>query len=592
MTLQVAVLGIDGSGKSTLAQALPMVLSADLKLVAGSAGNDYSVFGPDQDHAAPSFYPKGLPIAGRIAAACRRLAKGFADNPGIYPYFKLAQMMFQDDAAASMARRYHCDVMVSDGNLILSATGRGGNYKRGASGAGGMTRERSRPEDLRSVYDFLLDGKPIPAEGLARLPSMKAPGFVAKLARLFGFDGVWVPDAVIFLDLTPEAALARVRSRGGKVDRHENEADMERARDSYRKALKAFEEYRGHACAHVIQAAGATPEEVLKAAVEALRPQLESGRAGQDGAVLGTPEGETVRNLMNPSYLVRYLLGKWFDDAWREPFFPASQLGRQLLREGYSAGVMRIIYDQDELSYGLLDRVFLGYPLHRAVYDRLGILTRKLEPEIATRLQAGAAVRIFTAPSGFAYDLFRPLESIAAREPSLMSRVELVAADLDPHGVLAHELTQRARKLGIGFRFVVGDITSPATQEEFARGGPYDIALFVGLSSWLPRPAAIKHLAWLREHLSPLGMLVTDCFSAAAYSLGGRYVGYRAHYYSPGLYRCLVDYSGFDGFGAEVESGRDRINHVLVGRPRAAEPGARRHGAARTRRGGASRARH
>jgi hypothetical protein len=57
---------------------------------------------------------------------------------------------------------------------------------------------------------------------------------------------------------------------------------------------------------------------------------------------------------------------------------------------------------------------------------------------------------------------------------------------------------------------------------------------------------------------------VTDSFTAETYALSGRYVGYRANYYEPEVYRTLVDCCGFDGLGAEVESGRDGINHVLV----------------------------
>jgi hypothetical protein len=145
-----------------------------------------------------------------------------------------------------------------------------------------------------------------------------------------------------------------------------------------------------------------------------------------------------------------------------------------------------------------------------------------------------------------------------------MQRVEVVAGDLDPHGELAGELERRARWLGIAFRFVVGDITETATQRELSRGGPYDIALFVGLSSWLPKPLSLRHLRWIHENMSAGGVLVTDCFMAAAYALGGRYIGYRANYYSPALYRSMVDYCGFDGMSATVNSGSDEINHVLM----------------------------
>lgn len=59
-------------------------------------------------------------------------------------------------------------------------------------------------------------------------------------------------------------------------------------------------------------------------------------------------------------------------------------------------------------------------------------------------------------------------------------------------------------------------------------------------------------------------MLVTDTFTPAAYAIGGAAMGYRANYYPPGLMRTLLDYCGFDGLNAAVESGRDRINHVIV----------------------------
>jgi broad-specificity NMP kinase len=564
MTLQVAVLGIDGSGKSTLAQALPMAMAAEMNLVAGAAGTEFWVFAPEQDHMAPGFYPRGLPLAASLACACRWLAKRFVDNPGLYPYFKLANMMFQDDAAVSIGRRHQCEVVVSDCNLIMSAIGRASNYKRGVSRNGAQAV--SSANDLAAAFALLTEGKPLPPESTGSLPSMTAPGFIARLARRLGFDGVWIPDVVIFLDIEPATALARIMERGLKLDRHENVADMSRARETYLEALKALEAYTGKPCTHVIEVTRIEPREVIKRAVAALRPRIEMHRIAQPAKVLGTPAGSTARSVFNFRYLVRYLLGKWFQGAWREPFFPLSSMGRQLMREGYSAGVMRAIYEQDEVSLGPIERIFTGYPLHRAVYDRLQILSRNLEVELTDRLHHQARVRIFTAPSGFAYDLFRPLEAIASRQPELMEKVEMVAGDLDPHGVLAGELERRAERLGIRFRFVVGDITNPATQRELARSGPYDIALFVGLSSWLPKPQALLHLRWLHEHMSADGVLVTDCFMAAAYALGGRYVGYRANYYSPALYRCMVDYCGFDGMGASVDSGSNRINHVLMAR--------------------------
>jgi SAM-dependent methyltransferase len=524
-------------------------------------GDDFWVFGPDQDHLAPGFHPRGLPLAARLARLLRRAAKRTAGR-GIYPYVKLAHLMFQDDAAASIGRRYRCDVVVSDCNLILSAMGRAGNYRRGA------TRERSTVEDLRAVFAFLMEGTALPAESAGRLPSMSAAGNFSALARLFGFDGVWLPDVVLFLDLDPATALERIQGRGQRLDRHENLPDMQHARETYLKALRALETYRGRTCTHVIDACAAAPSEVLAQAVAAMRPHLDSHRAGSPQSVLGTAEGGR-RSALNPQYLVRYLGGKLFQGAWREPVFLLSPMGRRLLREGYSAGVMREIYEQHQRAHGLAGRVFFDYPLHRAVYDRLQILCSRLEPELEARLEVGQPLRIFTAPSGFAYDLFRPLESIAVRRPELMRHVHLVAADLDPHAALAGSLAERAQRLRLGsFDFVTGDITDGQTRSRIAQHGPFDVALFVGLSSWLPRPHTLRHLRWLRDRLCPDGILVSDCFTIDIYSLGGRYIGYRAVYYTPAQYRCLLDYAGFDGACTTIESGRDRINHVVVSRPR------------------------
>ena len=49
-----------------------------------------------------------------------------------------------------------------------------------------------------------------------------------------------------------------------------------------------------------------------------------------------------------------------------------------------------------------------------------------------------------------------------------------------------------------------------------------------------------------------------------AYALSGRYIGYKANYYAPEVYQAMLDYCGFDGLTADVTSGRDGINHVIV----------------------------
>lgn len=526
--LHVSVLGIDGSGKSTVAAALPGILAAETGCVIGSAGDSFRIVAPEEDHLASRFCPDGLPLRARLALRLKRLAKALVDHPKLYAVFKLAHLLAQDSAAKILARRYKTHLFVSDGNTLLSTAGRAGNYLREAPDA----------KDLQALFAYALRFNAVPA-----------------------------PDVVIFLDVSPAVALARIKARGKKIDRHENVADLAQAREMYLKTVAAFQSHRTPDAAHVIRVDQLSLGETLRAVSEVLKPHLLSSHTAPhvSDAPLGTTDlqDEVIRRkTVNARYFFRYLLAKWFSGAWREPTFFFSKLGRLFLKEGYSAGVMRAIYDRDENDYSPLDRVFLEYSLHRAVYDRLQILVKKIAPELEARFATGEEVHIFTAPSGFAYDVFRPLEDIARRDPQSMKRVHVTAADLDPHGVLAEELTARAKRLGIRFTFHRGDITDQTLLAKLEAAGPFDLALFVGLSAWLPKPQTLRHLAWLSKNLAASGVLVTDCFTPAAYALSGRYIGYKANYYTPDVYAALLNYCGFDS--ADIESGRDAINHVLV----------------------------
>jgi len=429
--------------------------------------------------------------------------------------------------------------------------------------------------ELKAFFEYLLEGKPLTKKIQAKLPHLEKARMVQRLAARFGLRAGWLPDVVIFLDLSPAIAMTRITSRGQKIDRHENEDDLAQARHMYLKILDAFGMYRSPEVAHCLAVDNMTPGETLRAVLELLKPHILAHQRQEmaEKVPLGTPTVELTqsavwRKLLNYRYFVRYLMANWFRGAWREPTFMFSRLGRLLLREGYSAGVMRAIYDQDEKRYCLLDRIFLGYPLHRAVYDRLHILTRRIEADLEKRLQGGRDVNIFTAPSGFAYDLFQPLNAIANRMPRAMRHVRLVAADLDPHGYLENDLATQAEHLGLRFQFLRGDITDDTMRAKFEEAAPYDMVLFVGLSGWLPKLEVVRHLKWVYENITDDGVLVSDCFTPQFYALSGRYVGYKASYYTPSLYKAVMDYCGFDGAGARVESGRDEINHVMLFQPK------------------------
>ena len=576
MTLHVCVLGIDGSGKSTVTTALPYILAAEMKVRAGSAGDVFQMVEPDEDLLASNFHPNGLPITGHLSGWFKRLAKIFVDNRHLYPFFKLSQMVFQDSAAIKLSRRYRADVVVSDGNVLLSAMGRAANYTSPASDRSNTTVKAPDANEIKTVFDYLLNGKPLAEARQATLSRLRKAKRALWLTQHTGLHAGWLPDIAVFLDIAPEVAMARIAARGRKVDRHENVDDLAQARNMYLKTVDAFSQYRSPSVAHRIETANLTPGETLQVVLDALKPHILAYKV--EGTNRNIPLGTTTvkltggalwTKLLDRRYLLRYLLANWFRGAWREVTFLFSKLGHLLRTEGYSAGVMRVIYDQDDKRYGLFDRIFLEYPLHRAVYDRLHNLTSAIKPELEKRLAAGGDVTIFTAPSGFSYDLFRPLEAIRAKAPEAMEHIRLVAADLDPHGLLAEELTKRAKNIGIHLDFLMGDITDTQMRARFSQAAPYDMVLFIGLSGWLPKPEIVHHLKWIRQNIREDGVLVSDCFTPSFYALPGSYFGYKANYYTPDVYRSLMDYCGFDGASARVESGRDEINHVILLSPKA-----------------------
>jgi hypothetical protein len=198
----------------------------------------------------------------------------------------------------------------------------------------------------------------------------------------------------------------------------------------------------------------------------------------------------------------------------------------------------------------------------------LQILKAVLEEELDRRLgnlAAGQTLNILTAPSGYAFDLLRPLACLAEKYPAQMAQVHLTASDLDPDGRIEAELTREAQRLGLQFEFIRGDLTAEPMRRQFQARGPYEVVVFVGLSGWLPKPHLARHLKLVRQALLRAdGVFVSDCFSAAAYALSGKYAGYKGHYYTPRDYAHLLAYCGFAPQHIQWQSGQNRLNHVCL----------------------------
>src|SRR6266481_447217 len=193
VTLQVAIIGIDGSGKSTLAASLAVVIAAEHGLIAGSAVADEFWFrAPQIDIAGPGFHPHGYAIAARLDRVFRKLSHVVVEHKALYPSAKVFQMLLQDNAAVKLSKRYAVDVMISDGNLLLSGAGRAFNY-RGPAG------DPASVDDVDHAFQHLLQGRRLGPESRRRLPNLRVADVLAVTARLTRLQGIWMPDRAVFL---------------------------------------------------------------------------------------------------------------------------------------------------------------------------------------------------------------------------------------------------------------------------------------------------------------------------------------------------------------------------------------------------------
>lgn len=556
MTLHICILGIDGSGKSTIAAALPAFLAANGAVIAGSATGSFRVVAANEDLLAPDFRPAGLPIAGRLAICFRSFASRLADHALFGPLSRALQLLSRDNAARTLAQRYSTTVFVTDDNACLSMLRAAGTEVR-----------TSDTEDIRALFSYIFDDVPVPKESRSRLPKRIRKKLIFKLTNFLGLRALWLPDVLIFLDLSPAVALTRLKSQGQTGDRQETLADLSRERTTHLRTVEAFDQYRLGRATHFLHVDDLSIGEIMQGVLEAISAHMPAAVTRAASPLNATDRYGKQKNL-NRQYMSRYLLPKLFRGAWREPAFLLSPMGRRFRKEGYSAGVMRAIYQASDGQVGLADRIFFDHPLHRAFHDRLKILSEKISHELKVRLSNGHEVSLLTTPAGLADEILGRLEEIELQDPDAMKRVHLVAVDLDPEGELEDRLKEHAQRLGIQLTFLRGDVTNQQVRSRLEEWGPFDLAVSVGLSNYLPKHQLLLHLASLRNNLLPSGRLITDCFSPQSYALSRHYRGYEGNYYSPEMYLVILDYCGFDGLNAEVESEANGINHVVVATPR------------------------
>ncbi|MBN2441060.1 MAG: deoxynucleoside kinase, partial [Spirochaetales bacterium] len=331
MSIHIALLGIDGSGKSSVSSTLPALLAAELKVSAGSAGEEFRITTADGDHLGPSFDPKSLPLSIRLSKYFKKKAKKNVDNRKLYQVFKVAHMLFQDSSARKLESTYDPSIIISDGNAILSACGREINYRK-VDGVSPSTDERSlSTEEMSQLFEYLVHDESIPASTIAKMEKIRKIRKLKKVCSFIGLDTFWLPDFVFFLDISPEEAMRRIKNRGNKIDRHENITDLNNAREMYLKTLNALSIYRKKTAYHSIQVDKKSPGEVLNEIVSIVKKKIKRkdlsvkrmspllGKAIED-----LENKNFLAKILNRNYIINYLIKKFFKGAWREPLFICS----------------------------------------------------------------------------------------------------------------------------------------------------------------------------------------------------------------------------------------------------------------------------
>lgn len=264
MSFYVSIIGIDGSGKSTVTPALASLAAAELNVTAAAVGAGLSCKAPREDLCAPGFAPDGEMMSVRIGQWFRWISKSAAAHRRLYPLLKLLHLAAQARTVRQAVDRYQPGVIFSEGNLLLSAAGRAINYVDAHAAASALATLTNPFLRLEILYDYVMDGKPLSPDLIRAIPGLKMMRWLRRLDVRLKLGLMELPDAIVYLDIPPEVALARLVASGQKLDPHENILDLTQARVMYRHVVSFFRRRRGERYARVIDVTGLSVGQTLR----------------------------------------------------------------------------------------------------------------------------------------------------------------------------------------------------------------------------------------------------------------------------------------------------------------------------------------
>ncbi len=218
----VAVMGVDGSGKSTLSHSIARQLSAAHEVCLVTDGLEFYTGGRQKD------------IRPLLAETVRQRIGTYAKHASSLKHYKvpkLAELLLRDYLLGEAGRWYKPDFVIQDGSPLLNLVGWSILYREAA-----FNREVClKALKLLSGQDASIRrGDPI----FQDFPELLA------LKRL-KHAGMFLPDAVIMLDVNPQVCCQRIAARGERVQPHETAEKLGKMRNGYLRVCEVVREDLG-----------------------------------------------------------------------------------------------------------------------------------------------------------------------------------------------------------------------------------------------------------------------------------------------------------------------------------------------------------
>ena len=149
-----------------------------------------------------------------------------AKNLAHYKVPKLAELLLRDQLLSGVERWYRPDSIFMDGSPLLNMAGWAVLYHEKYFNADVC----SRAIDILCGKDGKLKRDPI----FSQFPELRL------MSRL-NLNHLHLPDAVVFLDVDPEVGMARIMSRGERVQVHEDVEKLGKLQSAYRLVCDVLE---------------------------------------------------------------------------------------------------------------------------------------------------------------------------------------------------------------------------------------------------------------------------------------------------------------------------------------------------------------